>query len=233
MNRSLRSVILILTNGLLLASQAAAKTPTTDPILTIGIRNYANVDTETLKKAEAVATLIFRKAGVQTQWIDLEIPTDFPSSALQVQLIAGAMVERLNSPRDVMGLAPGNDRDRRFVYVFYDGVGALAHSQRQARIAGRVQRSADRAQILGTLIAHEIGHLLLNLTSHSAAGIMRGEWNLKDLQDAALGCLLFTRSQAEILQAEVFRRTGRQEVMQAANQQQGQLQIGSAPSPIP
>lgn len=220
MNRKMRAVILILTNGLLAVNQAAAaKTRTTDSILTIGIRNYANVDAETLKKAETVATLIFRKAGVQTQWIDLKIPTDFPSSVLQVQLIAGAMVERLNFPRDVMGVAPGNDRDRRFVYVFYDGVGALAQSQKQARIAGRMQQTADRAQILGTLIAHEIGHLLLNLTSHSAAGIMRGDWNLKDLEDVALGYLLFTRSQAETIQAEVVRRVGRRDVMEVANKE--------------
>lgn len=220
MNRNLRAVILILTNGLLALNQAAAaKTRTTDAILTIGIRNYANVDAETLKNAETVATLIFRKAGVQTQWIDLKIPTDFLSSVLQVQLIAGAMVERLNFPRDVMGVAPGNDRDRRFVYVFYDGVGALAQSQKQARIAGKMQQTADRAQILGTLIAHEIGHLLLNLTSHSAAGIMRGGWNLKDLEDVALGYLVFTRSQAETIQAEVVRRAGRRDVMEVANKE--------------
>jgi hypothetical protein len=166
MDRSLGALILILTSGLVTASQgAAAKTKPSNLILTIGVRNYANVDAETLEKAEGVATLIFRRAGVQTQWIDLKIPNDFASSILQVQLIAGVMVERLNVPHNVMGLAPGNDRDRHFVYVLYDGVEALAQSQKEARIKGKVHRNANRAQILGVLIAHEIGHLLLNLPS--------------------------------------------------------------------
>ena len=42
-------------------------------------------------------------------------------------------------------------------------------------------------------------HLLLNQESHSSAGIMRGDWNLKDLQDAVYGYLLFTPQQAEVL----------------------------------
>jgi hypothetical protein len=234
MHRNLVAVILILTSGLVTASQAAApKTKPNNLILTIGVRNYANVDGETLEKAEGVATLIFRQAGVQTQWIDLEIPNDVDSSILQVQLIAGVMAERLNVPHNVMGLAPGNDRDRHFVYVLYDGVEALARAQKEAVLKGEVQRNANRAQILGILVAHEIGHLLLNLPSHSGAGIMRGDWNFKDLEDAAYGCLLFTRPQAESLQTEVASRAQQREVVKVGNQEQVQLQIGSTSNPVP
>lgn len=233
MDRSLAALILILTSGLVNASQAAARTKPTSLVLTIEVRNYANVDAETLEKAEGVATLIFRQAGVRTQWIDREIPNDLDSSILQVQLIAGVMAERLNVAHNVMGLAPGNERDRQFVYVLYDGVEALARAHKEALLRGEVQRNANRAQILGVLIAHEIGHLLLNLPSHSAAGIMRGDWNFKDLEDAAYGCLLFTRPQAKSLQTEVVRRAQRREVVKVGNQEQVQLQIGSASNPVP
>jgi hypothetical protein len=65
---------------------------------------------------------------------------------------------------------------------------------------------ADAGQILGNAIAHEIGHLLLNNQSHSASGIMRGDWNLWDLRNASYGYLLFTPQQAQAIQQEARRR---------------------------
>ena len=35
--------------------------------------------------------------------------------------------------------------------------------------------------MLGCAIAHEVGHLLLGPSSHSAGGIMHGEWGSKEL----------------------------------------------------
>ena len=59
-------------------------------------------------------------------------------------------------------------------------------------------------------------HLLLNQESHSPTGVMRRDWNLKDLQDPVYGYLLFTRQQAEVIQAEVGRRISQQQAPEAA-----------------
>ena len=64
-------------------------------------------------------------------------------------------------------------------------------------------------QLLGHAIAHEIGHLLLNSSAHSPAGIMRARWNTKDLLRAARGDLLFNALQAESMRGEVLRRIAR------------------------
>jgi hypothetical protein len=69
---------------------------------------------------------------------------------------------------------------------------------------------ATVAQILGAMMAHELGHILLNLPSHSETGIMKGDWDLKELCDAAYGFLLFTRQQTEVIQADVARRNRQQ-----------------------
>ena len=61
-----------------------------------------------------------------------------------------------------------------------------------------------------------MGHLLLNQQSHSSAGIIRGDWNPKDLQDAVFGYLLFTPQQAEVIRAEVGRRISQQRALEAA-----------------
>jgi len=57
------------------------------------------------------------------------------------------------------------------------------------------RRLVPPALILGHVIAHEIGHVLLNLENHhSPAGIMRGEWNPRVLEDAKAGILVFQAS---------------------------------------
>ncbi len=46
---------------------------------------------------------------------------------------------------------------------------------------------------------------------HSAAGIMRGDWNLWDLQNASYGYLLFTPRQAKAIREEAGRRARQSE----------------------
>ena len=60
--------------------------------------------------------------------------------------------------------------------------------------------------MLGCAIAHEVGHLLLGPSSHSAGGIMCGEWGPKELQLALMGRLLFASQQAKLIRAEARRR---------------------------
>jgi hypothetical protein len=225
MNRTIFGLILILLGGLQAANKtAAARIQLNNPTLTIAVKNYARVDGLTLDEAETTATLIFRKAGVRAQWIDLtstpagQVSVNGAGSIFEVQvhIIGGEMAERLDYSNNVMGMAPGSDRERQLVYVFYDRVEALAERQKMARVEGRVTRYASKSQILGDLMAHELGHVLLNLRSHSATGIMRGGWNLKDLEDVGGGCLLFTRPQADIIRAEVASRRVQREPVEVA-----------------
>jgi hypothetical protein len=52
---------------------------------------------------------------------------------------------------------------------------------------------------LGTVIAHELGHLLLGSHAHSYAGVMTPIWRGEVLQLEAMGCLLFTHDQASLM----------------------------------
>jgi len=60
--------------------------------------------------------------------------------------------------------------------------------------------------ILGTVVAHEIGHLLLGSKSHSATGIMQPQWGPESIRQAMVGSLVFTREQAKLIQSEAQKR---------------------------
>jgi hypothetical protein len=53
------------------------------------------------------------------------------------------------------------------------------------------------ADILGNVMAHELGHLLLGSNSHSGIGIMRAHWQGEELRRLARGSLWFTNEQAD------------------------------------
>jgi hypothetical protein len=59
----------------------------------------------------------------------------------------------------------------------------------------------DLPTILGCVMAHEIGHLLLG-SNHSATGIMKAHWGRKEVRELIKGDLLFTSQQSKLIQAE-------------------------------
>jgi hypothetical protein len=206
--------------------EVAAGALETNPPIAIHIYDYADVDPQTLIEAEKITSSIeaekitssiFRKAGVESRWPDSGPTTQGnpwnnaspqPAKLADIQLAIhpGSMADRLGLPDEVMGLAPGSEPGRRLAYVFYNRVESLAGRQMRRRVHGNICGSASTAQILGHAMAHEIGHLLLNLQTHSDTGIMRGDWDGRMLQDACYGYLLFTRQQAAVIRAEAHRR---------------------------
>ncbi len=183
---------------------------------TVHVSNYARVAPETLATAERVASEIFTQAGVGTIWVDAGITpqglasqTSGPLLNIWLNVLPSAMAHRLGRFDDMMGLAPGAGPDRRVVYAFYDVIDAFTRTESMAS-----KSPIPPALILGHVIAHEVGHLLLNLETHSSTGIMRGDWNRRVFQDAKSGFLVFASQQAEAIRSEVIRRTGQREGIQ-------------------
>ena len=77
-------------------------------------------------------------------------------------------------------------------YAFYSRIEDLAQ-----------YNGASLASLLGTVIAHELGHLLLPYDSHTSRGLMRAEWDHRQLKDMASGLLAFTPEQAELIRRRV------------------------------
>jgi predicted Zn-dependent protease len=94
------------------------------------------------------------------------------------------MVTMMAPPSTALGAAPGGlDGPGHIAYVFYSRLPIL--------------NAGNDDEIMGLVIAHEIGHLLLPHGSHSDTGIMRGQWDFRALRRISLHALGFTRSQAQ------------------------------------
>jgi hypothetical protein len=70
--------------------------------------------------------------------------------------------------------------------------------------------------MLGHLMAHELGHLLLGTGAHSSVGIMHVPWHNKELDMLSRGSMAFTPSQAEQMQVSIRARVAAQRALEAA-----------------
>lgn len=66
---------------------------------------------------------------------------------------------------------------------------------------------ASLSRVLGHVMAHEIGHLLLGLRSHSALGIMQPHWQEEALRRIGMGTLLFTAEQARSMRERLLAKS--------------------------
>ena len=57
--------------------------------------------------------------------------------------------------------------------------------------------------MFGSVMAHELGHLLLGLNSHSVKGLMRARWGRDELQRMGMGTLLFLPEQGKRMRARI------------------------------
>jgi hypothetical protein len=166
----------------------SAQSRPTLPTIRLFVVNLANVQADMLKAAESDATTIYRAAGVQTQWRHAE--TDGQGAdrdEITVILFSSRQNPQMTShvSGSAMGFVADNSRDdaNQTAYALYDRIETSA---------GMHHLSVSR--LLGEVIAHEVGHVLLAVGAHSDRGIMSAEW---DLHSGMLE--YFTSAQAEVI----------------------------------
>ncbi|HXH86715.1 MAG TPA: hypothetical protein VNI35_07795, partial [Nitrospira sp.] len=178
------------------------------PRITVRVFDYAEVQQKTLSSGVAEARRIFQEAGIETDWVACPMGTVVEKSApvcggrqgsadINMKILPPSMATGFGLRWQALGFAasspiPGAGSD---AWVFYDRVGELARF-----------RIADRGLILGTAMAHEIGHLLLGLRPHAPSGIMGGKWQRKELGLVAQGHLLFTAEESRQMRNAVRTR---------------------------
>src|SRR5262245_30256129 len=161
------------------AASASASDLRPVPHVAVVICDLEGVPNVLMSLAQQVAAEVYRDIGIVLDWVDNECRSD--EGAFAVNIRSRAMARILVSDL-TLGFAESGTQDAT---VLYD----------------RVMRFARRYHIncgvmLGYVIAHELGHLLLPPKSHSAAGVMRA---VLDLRLASERQLRFTPQQGALI----------------------------------
>jgi hypothetical protein len=181
---------------------AALEQPHIAPPLNVRIFNYAAVSDGAFEKAQKEAARIFRLAGVETRWIECGPTASDPGCASKttaMDIVLRTIPEELTNV----------ERHSEFGVAFVPmdgrfGKHASVYFTRVEEYAERWQSSAG--PLLGHLIAHEIGHLLLGANSHSQSGIMNVPWTREKIDRARSGTLAFTKPEAKKMRRQVAAR---------------------------
>jgi hypothetical protein len=153
------------------------------------------VPIETLAGAKRYAADVFRASGISLSWVDCPISNEEvdkfrPYSdvtdpvVLLLRIVPPSMSTGLQRSIDAFGTA--------------SHVSAHVFSERLQDLAEEHQVPVQK--LLGAVMAHELGHMLLGEDSHSPVGIMQPTLRRKDFEPAS-GSLLFTRQQVNLMKA--------------------------------
>ena len=128
--------------------------------------------------ARRVAADILRRARVPIEWLDCTVSGTEPEPPLFCQqpprpdeLIVRLLAASAADASEALGYSMIDVELRRgwLATIFIDRVDRLAAAAR-----------TDRGRLLGRAIAHELAHLLLGTSRHSARGLMRAYWRAPD-----------------------------------------------------
>jgi hypothetical protein len=169
----------------------------------IVVYDYAQVPSDQLAQAKTVVSKVFGEIGVDVMWLDVaaftrDMPSEnaarraFVDSVVQVNVISPDMHKMLGRKKSVLGGA--GSRTRR-VWI------AFSRIQRSARLA-----KADVSDVLGSVIAHEIGHVFMPPGAHALTGLMQ---HGVDPNLIAHNRLSFLSEEARLIRATLAGRAGR------------------------
>ena len=167
-----------------------------DHRMTVTVRVYDawGVTPRELEQARATTTAIFRDADIEVRWRDCTW-----SSNAHAEDRCG----------DAVGSGAGVDTVLRLLAApigfRWAGDNVLGFSQQQPGalaslitvFINRVRSmaataSADSGTLLGRVMAHELGHVLLGPGRHSTTGLMRPDWALDEIRGNTAELWLFT-----------------------------------------
>ena len=175
--------------ALLLAGEAAAQ----NSQMTVFVSDDANATERVVLGAEGNAGRIFRQAGVDIAWVNCGAksrhqsqPGCGVSTALSPTLLVRIIPRAHTLGDDIFGVSFLDHNAGTYADLFFEPIKQL-HEQ---------NKNIPVSSILGSVLAHEMGHLLLGWNAHSPLGIMQPRWNKEQLQLIAMGRMFFSNEQA-------------------------------------
>src|SRR5262249_3730663 len=169
----------------------SAVAATREPTVVFHVNDHVHLNPAQRAAAEAEATHIYEAAGIRVRWMDGCSDSRRRTDGLlhlTIVIVGEAATEQKAAAEGFDSTVAGQAaRGTGRAYIFYPRVMFAA-----------VRRGRDIGFVLGMVIAHETGHLLLPENAHSNVGIMRADLNL-----TSLGTQEFMASQSAAMKARL------------------------------
>jgi hypothetical protein len=162
------AMVAILTIGAALQTDAAPNPELGVLVVVLHVTDYAHVPPRELAVAERVATQVYAAVGVHVVWTDGAARTAQPDGAFHVDVLVlsrDMVARKCQISSMVEGVFGTASHQARRAYIFYN---------RLTDHAARTNVGVSR--LLGMVLTHEVGHVLLGADSHSPSGIMHADW---------------------------------------------------------
>ena len=182
---ALLAVILVAPNGL-----AARDAHQPSDGINILVYNYARVPVAVLTAAEREAGKILGVTSIELAWLDCA-----PAATTDQRCLRG-WTKQTPGLRLITGFNKYQARELGHADI---PVLATIYYEKVVRRVYAENAESDLGTVLGALMAHELGHLLLTDPKHSTVGVMEPYWGCAQIRSARAGKLLFTAQQAAML----------------------------------
>jgi hypothetical protein len=203
----------------------------------VRIVNKAQAPHEVVTSAQRMAAGIFSAARIQTAWAVCVASQCQPlaasknaDGAIEILMVINQDATPGCTP-GALGISLPSIGDGNRAGVFYSRIEAVSREQ-------IVSLGASVAEILAHAMAHEIGHLLLNWSTHAQEGLMRASWTAVEFHAMRSYKLFFSAGEAGMMRRAIAKRSSRRNERRARQAEQKVVKgprplccMGSAPSP--
>jgi hypothetical protein len=169
--------------------------------MNVAVCNLDGVREPIVAKAKAETELVYRSAGVTIVWRDCDT---FPTPA-ELERDPWFIV-RLRTGKPPLTAGPASLDVMGKAFVEDHGGGTMADAYFQAIQAKSDQHNGDSGLLLGFVMAHELGHLLLG-PGHTPEGVMQAAWGQKQMDALRQRWLRFTEEGAARIRRALESRT--------------------------
>jgi len=184
--------------GLTGLARPAAADPAPTLTIVLQVPGHGSAPPHIVTRAKAEMSRIYRDAGIDIVWTK-----EAPDPQVTLTILSRELTDQLTVVTTALGGAVGTrDYRGRRAYVFYNRVERVARTYLNTS-RRRGTNDTDNVIVLAHAMAHEIGHLLLPY-GHSATGLMRADWDAKDMRLAVHGRLNLTSEQAELIRTRLL-----------------------------
>lgn len=194
-----------LIGGLISATPVHAARGTAAPHLVLRIYDTSGTDQKEMNLARSTVHTVFNRAGIDVAWLDCTHPSPGVNPGCD---------HAVGTTETIIRIIAGGSRQtgRTLGYSFGDGHRnsaclATVLADRVDDVARRAQ--AEMGTLLGYVIVHEVGHILLGSDLHSPIGLMRADWSDYEIRRNWLIDWSLTRGDAKQLRLGLLGRSSR------------------------